>query len=69
VTSVLLVTFPGVLVWAARSEPAAARPLLAYLWVLCAGFVVVFLAVDVDAFGATAASVFTLPQWVLFPPR
>lgn len=64
-TSVLLITFPVVLGWAARAEPAAARPLLTYVWVLCAGFVVVFLAVDVAAFGA---AVFTLPQWVLFLP-
>lgn len=65
VVSAVLVTFPLALGWAARATPAAARPVLGYVWVLSAVFVGVFLAVDVDAFGT---AVLTLPQWVLFLP-
>lgn len=65
VSTLLLATFPIALGWAVRADRAVARPVLIYVWVMCAGFAAVFFAVDLAVFGA---AVFTLPQWVLFLP-
>lgn len=64
-STLLLATFPVALGWAAGADRAVARPVLIYVWVMCAGFAAVFFLVDVAAFGP---AVFTLPQWTLFLP-
>ncbi len=65
VSTLLLATFPVALGWAARADQAVARPVLVYVWVMCAGFAAIFFTVDVAAFGS---AVLTLPQWTLFLP-
>jgi hypothetical protein len=63
--TLVLASLPVALAWATRTGRTAGRPVLVYAWFIAAVFTVVFLAVDVAAFGA---AVFTLPQWTLFAP-
>ncbi|WP_031076116.1 hypothetical protein [Streptomyces sp. NRRL WC-3742] len=63
--TLLLLSLPLALAWAARAERRIARPVLAYVWCIAAAFTGVFLVIDLDAFGA---AVLTLPQWTLFIP-
>lgn len=63
--TLVLATLPVALAWSARSDQAVARPVLAYSWVIAAGFAGMFLVVNIVAFGT---AVFTMPQWILFLP-
>ena len=65
VVTVLLVLLPVAVVWAGVVGPARGRAVLAGVWAVSLAFTLVFLAVDVVAFGP---AVLTLPQWVLFAP-
>lgn len=66
VTTVALFALAAALTWAARAERSRAKPLLVLVWVIEVTFMVVFIAVDLAAFGA--GGVLTLPQWVMFAP-
>ncbi|MGY0235351.1 hypothetical protein [Longispora urticae] len=65
VCTLVLASLPVALLWAARADRTLARPVLLYTWFLAATFTVVFLTVNLAAFGP---AVFTLPQWTLFVP-
>ena len=65
ICTLVLVTLPVALVWAARADRTVARPVLVYTWFIAATFTSMFLAINLAAFGP---AVFTLPQWTLFAP-
>jgi hypothetical protein len=63
--SALLVTLPVSLIWAARTEKTAGRPVTVLVWWLSLVLLALFLIMNIIEFGA---AVMTLPQWVLFVP-
>lgn len=62
--SALLVLLPIGLTWAARTSPAAGRPVVFAVWSICVAFLAVLLGVDL----ANGAVIEPLMQWTLFVP-